>query len=195
VRDTNRPGAFPGGLLCLVVYPLLFLYGGLYGGIRSAKLFGPRSISGRGSWLSRIAVSKTSLSRRARSSALRHAEYFDDQLQAARQLELRSRGHWDRHNRTGGGGGSGGRTGRSRHQGPGFARFRSAVQGRPGVITPDQPRGPSVGGFHQIAYKFIRKWAGTLRNLSGHGGRSAPQWPPEFAALRETSEMSCSSRA
>jgi hypothetical protein len=42
----------------------------------------------------------------------------------------------------------------------------------PGVITPSQPEGTTVGHFHQIPYKFNEKWVGIIlwtRQAKGAG--------------------------
>ena len=44
----------------------------------------------------------------------------------------------------------------------------------PGVATPGQPRGPSIGSCHQIPCESHGKWLGTLWEREAKGGR--PPW-------------------
>ena len=52
---------------------------------------------------------------------------------------------------------------------------------KPGVITPGQPGGPSVGNFHQITHNFNGKRAGILWNRQAKGGG----WPPWSPCMSE----------
>jgi hypothetical protein len=61
----------------------------------------------------------------------------------------------------------------------------------PGVITPGQPRGPKVCGFHQIPCIYDGEWAGIARP---RGPVARPPGPPELASLARTAEHRAAKR-